>query len=152
MGRSFEESSWELGISAAILLTAMAVPWVLHPANRLWMRFGQLLHRIVTPVILALVFVSTVVPTALVMRLMGKDPTRRKFDPQVGSYWIKRQADEPAPRRRKNALPAASGMPVFPTTRSRSVWSAPVSVWKRSISSPFTTSRSLSSNAFWKPI
>ncbi|MBT3358179.1 MAG: hypothetical protein HN403_00955 [Rhodospirillales bacterium] len=93
---------WALGIAGAIFVVAMAVPWVLHPANRLWMRFGQLLHRIVTPVILAFVFVSTVLPTALIMRLMGKDPMRRKFDPQADSYWIRRPDAEPAPETMKN--------------------------------------------------
>ena len=93
---------WALGVAAVILAIALAVPKILHPANRLWMRFGQLLHRVVTPVILAFVFVSTVIPTALVMRLMGKDPMRRKFDPQLSSYWIKRPAGEAAPDTIKN--------------------------------------------------
>ena len=93
---------WALGVAGIILVIAMAAPKFLHSANRLWMRFGALLHRIVTPVVLALVFISTVVPTALVMRLMGKDPMQRKFDPQAASYWIKRPPEEPAPDTMKN--------------------------------------------------
>ena len=93
---------WALAVAGVILVIAIAAPKILQPANRLWMRFGQLLHRIVTPVILAFVFISTVMPTALVMRLMGKDPMHRKFEPQSSSYWIKRQACEPAPDTMKN--------------------------------------------------
>ena len=93
---------WALVVAGVILVIALAAPKVLHPANRLWMRFGQLLHRIVTPVILAFVFVSTVVPTALVMRLMGKDPMHLKFAPRSNSYWIKRKTDEPAPDTMRN--------------------------------------------------
>lgn len=94
--------TWALAVAAIILVIALAAPRLLHPANRLWMHFGQLLHRIVTPVVLAFVFISTVIPTALVMRLMGKDPMRRGFETQIDSYWIKRQAAEPAPETMKN--------------------------------------------------
>ncbi|MBL6945528.1 MAG: hypothetical protein ISR47_02700 [Rhodospirillales bacterium] len=93
---------WALAVAGIILIVALTAPKVLHPANKLWMQFGQWLHRIVTPVILAFVFVSTVIPTALVMRLMGKDPMHRKFDTQAGSYWIKRPAAEPARETMKN--------------------------------------------------
>jgi hypothetical protein len=71
---------------------------MLAPLNRLWFRFGLLLGKIVTPIVMLLVFVLTVVPTGIVMRLLGKDPLRRKFDKSASSYWVSRDAP-PGPMR-----------------------------------------------------
>ena len=78
------------------------MPKILSPLNRLWFRFGLLLHHIVNPVVMALLFFTTVTPMALIMRLLGKDPLRRKFDPEADSYWIPRQPAGPAPETMKN--------------------------------------------------
>ena len=56
------------------------VPGILAPLNHQWMRFGLLLHKITNPIIMGLVFFVTVTPTALVMKMMGKDPLNRKID------------------------------------------------------------------------
>ena len=60
------------------------------PLNRAWMRFGLLLHKIVNPVIMGLVFFLTVTPTALIMRALGKDPLRRRLDKER-DYLLDRQ-------------------------------------------------------------
>jgi hypothetical protein len=62
----------------------------------------MLLHRITTPVILALLFWITVVPTGLLMRAFGKDPLRLKFDRDARSYWIERTPPGPAPDSLRN--------------------------------------------------
>ncbi len=72
-------------------------PVWLSGANRLWAHFGQLLHRITNPLIMGMVFFFAVTPTALIMRLMGKDPLRRKIDHAATSYWIDRNPPGPAP-------------------------------------------------------
>jgi len=61
-----------------------------------------LLHHIVSPVALALVFYLAIMPTGLVMRLFGKDFLRLKLDPQAKSYWIERTPAGPAPDSMKN--------------------------------------------------
>ena len=89
---------WLLAIAVVILVLALVRPAVLRPLNQLWHRFGLLLHRIVSPLVLGLLFFLTVTPTGLLMRLMGKDPLRLKFDPEAESYWIKREPPGPDPQ------------------------------------------------------
>lgn len=93
---------WALVIAGAFLVVALTVPRILKPANQLWYRFGRLLHGIVTPVILGLMFFSTVTPMALIMRLMGKKPLALRFEPERQSYWIRRDPPGPAPETMKN--------------------------------------------------
>jgi hypothetical protein len=86
---------WSLIVSGVFLLLALVVPAVLAPANRLWMKFGELLHSIVSPIALGIVFYVTVLPTGLLLRLFGKDPLRLRLDPNAESYWIKREPPGP---------------------------------------------------------
>ena len=87
-----------LHVAGIFLLLALAAPAFLGPLNRLWTKFGLLLHRIVNPVVLGLMFYIAVVPVALIMRLLGKDPLQRRFDPQADSYWQPRNPPGPAPK------------------------------------------------------
>lgn len=86
---------WAIVIAGSFLTLALLFPKALEPANRLWMKFGELLHKIVSPVALGIVFYLTVLPTGLLLKLFGKDPLRLRFDSSVDSYWIKR--DPPGP-------------------------------------------------------
>ncbi len=92
---------WSLVLAAVILAVALIRPSLLAPFNRAWMKFGLLLHKITNPVIMGLIFFLTVTPTALIMRAMGKDPLRRKFDPSATSYWIDRDPPGPEPETMK---------------------------------------------------
>lgn len=87
---------WAAGLSGIFLLLAWWVPAILAPLNRLWMRFGLLLHRIVSPLALGILFFLVVTPTGLLMRLFGKDPLRLKRDEAAASYWIERDPPGPA--------------------------------------------------------
>ncbi|HEX2092498.1 MAG TPA: SxtJ family membrane protein [Longimicrobiaceae bacterium] len=89
--------TWTLGVAAAFLVLTLARPALLAPLNRLWFRFGLLLHRIVSPIVLGMLFFLTVTPVGYLMRLFGKRPLQLGFDPKVDSYWILRQPTEPAP-------------------------------------------------------
>jgi large-conductance mechanosensitive channel len=79
------------------LALALAAPKTLAPLNRLWMKFGLLLHAVVNPVVMAFLFFSTVTPIALIMRALGQDPLRLKLDPAAKTYWIDRTPPGPAP-------------------------------------------------------
>ncbi len=70
---------------------------VLAPLNRAWARLGLVLHRLTNPLVMAVIFYLAVTPTALVLRLFGKDPLRRRFEPEAESYWIERRPPGPAP-------------------------------------------------------
>ena len=80
---------------------SLGVPWLwpaaLAPLNRVWTRFGLLLHRIVSPVVLGVMFFVVVTPTGLLMRALGKDPLRLRLTVTQRSYWIDRQPPGPAP-------------------------------------------------------
>jgi hypothetical protein len=88
---------WALGIAAAFAALAFIRPALLAPLNRVWMAFGKLLHKFVSPLILGLLFLIAVVPTSLWLRLRGADPLRLKPDPSAPSYWLPR--DPPGPAR-----------------------------------------------------
>ncbi|HKU04634.1 MAG TPA: hypothetical protein VJR30_01090 [Bradyrhizobium sp.] len=90
------------GLAAAFLIVALTRPSLLNPLNRIWLKFGLLLHRIVNPVIMALLFYGTVLPTGLIARAMGKDLLRLKREPDAASYWIVRTPAGPAPETMKD--------------------------------------------------
>jgi hypothetical protein len=87
---------WELALAAVFLATALVKPSSLGFLNRLWMKLGLVLHRIVNPIVMGLLFYGTIWPTGLVMRLRGRDLLRLKREPGSDSYWITR-APGPAP-------------------------------------------------------
>jgi hypothetical protein len=93
---------WTGGVAALFVAAALLRPAVLHPLNMIWLKFGLLLHRVVNPVIMALLFFGTVLPTGLVMRMLGKDLLRLKREPGAESYWIVRQPPGPAPESMKD--------------------------------------------------
>jgi hypothetical protein len=93
---------WTSGPAALFLVAGLLRPSVLHSLNLLWLRFGLLLHRVVNPIVMALLFYGTVLPTGLVMRMMGKDPLRLKQEPEADSYWIARQPPGPSPETMKD--------------------------------------------------
>jgi hypothetical protein len=81
---------WAAALAAIFLILALAVPSSLARLNRLWMAFGLFLGRIISPIMLFLVYCIAVVPTGLIMRAMGKDPLHRRFDRNAKSYWFHR--------------------------------------------------------------
>lgn len=89
-------------LAAAAVLALLALFWTrpLVPLNRLWMRLGALLHAIVTPVLMGLMFALLIVPTGLILRLLGKDLLRLRRDPSAPTYWV----DCPDPAARPQAM------------------------------------------------
>ena len=81
---------WSLVVSTIFLLLAFASPKMLTLPNKLWFKFGILLGSIVAPIVMALVYFFTVLPTGLIMRLLGKDLLKQKLDKNTKSYWIER--------------------------------------------------------------
>jgi hypothetical protein len=88
---------WTATLASLFVVAALARPALLNPLNRIWLKFGLLLHKIVNPVIMALLFYGTVLPTGLIARAMGKDLLRLKREPDAASYWIVRAPPGPAP-------------------------------------------------------
>ena len=88
---------WAIAIAVIFAGLAQVRPNLLAPLNRLWLRFGLLLHKIVSPVILGLLFYTTVLPVGLLMRAFGKDPLRLRKDGAARSYWVIREPPGPTP-------------------------------------------------------
>jgi len=89
---------WGFAASLVCFAVALAVPRILHPLNVVWVRFAILLHRIVSPIAIALLFFFAFAITGLVLRVVGKDLLRLKASPDHDSYWINRDPSGPAPQ------------------------------------------------------
>jgi Saxitoxin biosynthesis operon protein SxtJ len=88
---------WALPVAALFVLTALVAPKILTPVNRVWSALGALLHSIVNPIILGVLFYGVFTPFGFLLRRMGKDFLRLKPAPDVPTYWISRQPPGPAP-------------------------------------------------------
>ena len=82
---------WALVVSIIFFLLAFLAPKILVLPNKLWFKFGLLLGSIVAPIVMAFVYFVTVLPTGLIMRLLGKDLLKQKLDKNAKSYWIERK-------------------------------------------------------------
>jgi len=88
---------WSLAVGAMFLATALLRPALLAPLNRLWTRFGLLLHRIVSPIVLGIMFFVVITPMGWLQRAVGRDPLRLRFDREARSYWVDREPPGPPP-------------------------------------------------------
>jgi len=88
---------WAIAVAAAFALCAWLAPRVLAPLNRLWFRVGELLHRIVSPIALGVIFFGVITPYALVMRLFGRDELLLRKGSARPSYWVRREPPGPPP-------------------------------------------------------
>ena len=80
---------WSLIIAIIFLVLGLINSKILTPLNKLWFKFGILLGRIVSPIIMGLIFFMVVTPIALIMRIIGKDLLNLKFNKDK-SYWIEK--------------------------------------------------------------
>ncbi|MEM7043640.1 MAG: SxtJ family membrane protein [Pseudomonadota bacterium] len=85
------------GIGLPLVILGLIAPAILAPLNRGWTKLGLLLFKVVNPIVLGLIFLVTIVPIGLLLRLFGKDPLRLSFEPDAKSYWIERDPPGPAP-------------------------------------------------------
>jgi hypothetical protein len=84
------------GIGAVLVLLGLVAPARLAGLNRAWTRLGLLLFKVVNPIALGLIYLTTIVPIGLIMRAAGHDPLRLKPEPQAASYWVRREPPGPA--------------------------------------------------------
>ena len=86
---------WVLALAAATALVTMIRAHWLAPFKSAWMKFGELLHHVVSPVMLGAIYFGVFTPVAIVMRAFGRDAMCRRFEPARPSYWVRR--DPPGP-------------------------------------------------------
>ena len=81
---------WSLVISIIFFILGIFNSKFLNPLNKIWIKFGELLGKIIAPIVMAIVFFIVLTPLSLLIRLFGKDLLKLRFS-QVNSYWIKRE-------------------------------------------------------------
>ncbi len=79
-----------IGISIIFLILGLMNSKILTPLNKIWVKFGELLGRIIAPIVMALVYFFILTPISLTMRIFGKDFLNLKSS-EENSYWIKRE-------------------------------------------------------------
>ena len=80
---------WSLIISLIFLILGLLNSKILNPFNKLWFKFGMILGRIISPIIMSIIFFLVVTPIALIMKLLKKDLLNLKFN-KTNTYWIEK--------------------------------------------------------------
>ena len=81
---------WSLIIGAVFLILALFYSKVLIPLNNIWIKFGELLGKIISPIVMAFVYFFVITPIGIIVRLFGKDLLQIKFNSK-STYWINRK-------------------------------------------------------------
>ncbi len=80
-------------ISIIFLILGLLNSKLLSPLNSFWIKFGELLGKIIAPVVMAIIYFFILTPISLMVRLFGKDLLGLKFSKKLKTYWIKRKKD-----------------------------------------------------------
>lgn len=78
---------WSAVLSLLFLILGLINSKILSPLNKIWFKFGIYLGKIISPLIMCIIFFFIVTPIALLMRLLKKDLLNLKFN-KSKSYWI----------------------------------------------------------------
>ena len=81
---------WSIFISITFLITAFLKPDYLKPLNIIWIKIGEVLGKIVAPIVMAFIFFFILTPLSFLIRMFGKDLLKLKYSKDI-SYWIKRE-------------------------------------------------------------
>ena len=81
---------WALVLSIFFLVITLLKRDLLKPLNKIWIKFGELLGKIIAPIVMALIFFFILTPISIIIRLFGKDLLKLKISKE-NSYWIKRE-------------------------------------------------------------
>lgn len=79
---------WPWILCGILVFMGLAIPMALNPIYKVWMKFGLMMSRITTPLILGLVFFLVITPFAIVMKVLGKDAMKRKLAADESTYRI----------------------------------------------------------------
>ena len=93
---------WFLGPGVLLAVLGLVLPSILHPLNIAWMKLGLLLGRIVTPIVMFLVYLISVVPIGILLRIFGKDLLSLKKGDDKQTYWVERTPPGPSPESLKD--------------------------------------------------
>jgi len=80
---------WPLTISIVFLILGLLNAKILTPLNKAWIKFGEILGSIISPLVMGIIFFGIVTPTGLFLKLIGKDVLKLKQD-KKNTYWIEK--------------------------------------------------------------
>ncbi|WP_083604181.1 SxtJ family membrane protein [Pajaroellobacter abortibovis] len=83
---------WALFLGVPLLILGVLSPHLLHPLNQKWMQLALLLHTIISPLLLGLLFYGVFTPIGLFLRWRGKNILCLQLEPEQKSYWIFRKS------------------------------------------------------------
>ena len=83
---------WSSILAIIFLIMGITKSRFLTPLNIAWIKFGELLGIIISPLIMGLVYFLVVLPMGILMRVLGKDLLRLKFNKNIETYWNKKEA------------------------------------------------------------
>jgi hypothetical protein len=81
---------WPPILGAVFLMICLAAPGLFGLLNTIWTKLGMLLQKITNPIVMGLLFFSTLAPIGFLMRLVKHDPMHLRWDRDTSSYWISR--------------------------------------------------------------
>jgi len=81
---------WSLIVALIFLILGLLNSKILTPLNSIWFKFGLLLGKVVSPVIMGIIFFAVVTPTSIIMRILGKDLLNLRYSKNK-SYWIEKE-------------------------------------------------------------
>ena len=80
-----------ISIALIFLILGLLNSKILTPLNKSWIKLGELLGRIIAPIVMGIVYFIILTPISLLVRLFGKDLIGMKFNNNLKTYWIKRK-------------------------------------------------------------
>tara|TARA_Y100000389_G_C17034081_1_gene304856 strand:- start:84 stop:467 length:384 start_codon:yes stop_codon:yes gene_type:complete len=85
-----EIKTWAILISLIFLVLGLLNSKILNPLNKIWFEFGILLGKVISPLIMGVIFFLVVTPTGMLMRLLNKDLLKLKFN-NKSTYWVEKK-------------------------------------------------------------
>ena len=84
---------WSLILSAIFLVLGLIESKILIPLNKYWIKLGEILGKIIAPIVMAIIFFLVLTPISLMLKIFKKDVLRLAFSKKIESYWIQRDKD-----------------------------------------------------------
>ena len=81
--------TWSLIISLIFLTLGVINSNILSPLNKIWFKFGILLGKIISPLVMGIIFFTVVTPIGILMKILKKDLLNLKYNNKK-SYWIEK--------------------------------------------------------------
>lgn len=83
-------------VAAVLLVISLFFSGLLTPFNRAWTKLGLLMFHVINPVVMFIMYITTIVPIGLIMRALRKDLLKLHYAPKAETYWVRRDPAGPA--------------------------------------------------------